>query len=101
MRRGRRVWRRRWRPTARRWRCIPATGCLLQWATTQNNLGTALWTLGEREEGPARLEEAAAAFRAALEVLELAAAGYYLQIVCENLARVEALIAERHPAPGC
>ena len=34
---------------------------------TQNNLGTALWTLGERESGTARLEEAVAAYRAALE----------------------------------
>ncbi len=39
----------------------------LQWATTQNNLGNALRTLGERESGTARLEEAVAAFRAALE----------------------------------
>jgi hypothetical protein len=36
----------------------------LDWATTQNNLGLALWTLGERESGTARLEEAVAAFRA-------------------------------------
>jgi tetratricopeptide (TPR) repeat protein len=34
---------------------------------TQNNLGTALQTLGERESGTARLEEAVAAYRAALE----------------------------------
>ena len=39
----------------------------LQWATTQNNLGNALGTLGERESGTARLEEAVAAYRAALE----------------------------------
>jgi hypothetical protein len=39
----------------------------LQWAGTQNNLGTALATLGERESGTARLEEAVAAYRAALE----------------------------------
>ena len=38
----------------------------LDWATTQNNLGTALRTLGERESGTARLEEAVAAYRAAL-----------------------------------
>ena len=38
----------------------------LDWAMTQNNLGTALQTLGERESGTARLEEAVAAFRAAL-----------------------------------
>ena len=34
---------------------------------TQNNLGLALARLGERESGTARLEEAVAAFRAALE----------------------------------
>jgi Tetratricopeptide repeat len=39
----------------------------LDWATTQNNLGTALWNLGEREIGTARLEEAVTAFRAALK----------------------------------
>ena len=38
----------------------------LQWAMTQNNLGNALSSLGERESGTARLEEAVAAFRAAL-----------------------------------
>ena len=39
----------------------------LDWATTQNNLGTALQSLGERESGTARLEEAVAAFREALK----------------------------------
>ena len=39
----------------------------LDWATTQNNLGNALRTLGERESGTARLEEAVAAFREALK----------------------------------
>jgi lipoprotein NlpI len=34
---------------------------------TQNNLGNALQTLGARESGTARLEEAVAAYRAALE----------------------------------
>jgi tetratricopeptide (TPR) repeat protein len=38
----------------------------LDWAATQNNLGDALWRLGERESGTARLEEAVTAFRAAL-----------------------------------
>jgi hypothetical protein len=32
------------------------------WATTQNNLGGALQTLGEREAGTVRLEEAVAAY---------------------------------------
>ena len=39
----------------------------LDWAMTQNNLGTALSSLGEREAGTARLEEAVAAYRAALQ----------------------------------
>jgi tetratricopeptide (TPR) repeat protein len=39
----------------------------LQWAMTQNNLGTALRSLGERESGTARLEQAVAAYKAALE----------------------------------
>jgi tetratricopeptide (TPR) repeat protein len=38
-----------------------------KWAATQNNLGVALMTLGERETGTERLEEAVAALRAALE----------------------------------
>jgi Dioxygenase len=48
--------------TVRRGHRVP-----LDWAMTENNLGTALWKLGERESGTARLEEAVAAFRAALE----------------------------------
>src|SRR6516162_541829 len=39
----------------------------LDWASTQTNLGNALRTLGEREDGTAHLEEAVAAHRAALE----------------------------------
>ena len=39
----------------------------LDWAATQNNLGVALATLGERERGTARLEEAVEAHRAALQ----------------------------------
>jgi hypothetical protein len=38
----------------------------LDWAQTQNNLGTALATLGERESGIERLEEAVSAFNEAL-----------------------------------
>jgi tetratricopeptide (TPR) repeat protein len=41
----------------------------LQWAMTQTNLGGALATLGERESGTARLEEAVAAYREALKEL--------------------------------
>ncbi len=39
----------------------------LDWAMTQNNLGTALLRLGERENGTQRLEEAVTAFRDALK----------------------------------
>ncbi len=39
----------------------------LDWATTQNNLGSALASLGERESGTAKLEEAVAAYREALK----------------------------------
>jgi hypothetical protein len=39
----------------------------LDWAETQNRLGNALGILGNRESGTARIEEAIAAFRAALE----------------------------------
>jgi tetratricopeptide (TPR) repeat protein len=39
----------------------------LEWATTQGNLGSTLARLGEREGSAARLEEAVAANRAALE----------------------------------
>ncbi len=38
------------------------------WAMTQNNLGNVLQTFGERTGDTARLDEAVAAYRAALEV---------------------------------
>ena len=62
---GRRGWRRRSRPTARRWRNGRASACRSMGADAEN-LGTRS-TLGERESGTARLEEAVAAYRAALE----------------------------------
>ena len=64
---ARRGWRRRSPPIAPPWRNGPATRVPLDWAATQNNLGSALLTLGERESGTARLEEAVAAYRVALE----------------------------------
>ena len=44
-------------------RARPCERVPLQWATTQNNLGNALWRLGESESGTARLDEAVAAYR--------------------------------------
>ena len=46
---------------------MPRERVPLDWAMTQNNLGNALETLGERESGTARLEEAVAAYREALK----------------------------------
>ena len=48
---------------------VPRDSLPLDWAKTQNNLGIALATLGERESGTAQLEEAVAAYREALEEL--------------------------------
>ncbi|MEO9191029.1 MAG: hypothetical protein ABI224_13685, partial [Acetobacteraceae bacterium] len=47
----------------------PRTQRAKDWAMTQNNLGNALQTLGGRESGTARLEEAVAAYWAALQEL--------------------------------
>jgi hypothetical protein len=57
----------------------------LQWATTQNNLGTALRTLGARESGAARPEEAVAAYRAALEEETRACVPHWHEIVQRTL----------------
>jgi len=58
--------RRRWRPNRLALEELTRERVPLQWATTQQNLGNALRTLGERESGTARLEEAVAANRLAL-----------------------------------
>jgi tetratricopeptide (TPR) repeat protein len=68
------------------------------WAMTQNNLGNALRALGERESGTARLEEAVAAYRAALDVFQAAKADYYIDTVSGNLARAENLLQQRKNA---
>ncbi len=46
--------------------CVPRATAPLDWAMTQNDLGTALGRLGARESGIGRLEEAVSAYRAAL-----------------------------------
>jgi hypothetical protein len=58
----------------------------LAWAMTQNNLGTALSTLGERGDDDA-LRRAVAAYEAALEELSRYNAAAYIAIVTGNLAR--------------
>ena len=100
---ARRGWRRRWPPIARRWRNRTRERVPLDWATTQNNLGIALSTLGERESGTARLEEAVTAYRAALEEwtrervpLDWAATQNNLGIALSTLGAAR----ERHGAAG-
>ena len=67
----------------------------LDWAATQNNLGNALWALGGRESGTARLEDAVTAYRAALEVFEAANASYYFSVARENLEKIQELLEQR------
>jgi hypothetical protein len=62
---------------------------------TQNNLGAALSALGERDPGTARLEEAVAAYRAALEVATPETHHRLSRLATDGLARVEALLAAR------
>jgi tetratricopeptide (TPR) repeat protein len=64
-------------------------------ATTQYQLGEALFMLGKRESGTARLEQAVAAYRAALDVFAKAGASDLREHARRNLADAEALLAER------
>ena len=70
----------------------------LQWAMTQNNLGNALWRLGERESGTEKLEEAVSAYNEALKEFRPEAAPYWHDITKKNLDRANALLAERRGA---
>ncbi|MBI2185519.1 MAG: tetratricopeptide repeat protein, partial [Acidobacteria bacterium] len=67
----------------------------LDWAMTQSNLGTALGTLGEREEGTARLEEAVAAYRAALDVRTRERVPLQWAMTQNNLGNVLRTLGER------
>ena len=63
----------------------------LQWAMTQNNLGTALSTLGERVDDPTLLSDALTAVRNAYEFY-VKEAGYlqYEADFTERLDRIQA-----------
>jgi hypothetical protein len=67
----------------------------LQWATAQINLGTVLRTLGERESGTARLEEAVSAFRAALQEFNRGQAPRQRAMAQDNLDYAQSLLSER------
>ena len=62
---------------------------------TQNNLGIALQTLGEREGGTTRLEEAVAAYRLALEERTRDRVPLGWATTQDNLANALAFLAER------
>ena len=67
----------------------------LQWATTQNNLGSALQKLGERESGTERLIEAVAAYRDALTVLTPDTAPRHQSITLAGLRSATELLQAR------
>jgi hypothetical protein len=67
----------------------------LDWAMTQTNLGAALWRLGERESGTARLEEAVSAFDACLTVTETAWPEEWAQQVRSHRDETRAEITRR------
>jgi hypothetical protein len=72
----------------------------LDWAMTQSNLGTALRTLGERESGTARLEEAVAAWDQCLTVVATAWLPEWVQEVRADREAALAEIARRANPPA-
>jgi len=67
----------------------------LDWAMTQNNLGTALQTLGERESGAERLREAVAAYREALQEWTRERVPHWWATTQNNLGEALAALGER------
>jgi tetratricopeptide (TPR) repeat protein len=67
----------------------------LAWAGTQNNLGLALKSLGERESGTARLEQAVAAYDEALKEYTRERAPLQWASSQHGLATTLAALAER------
>jgi tetratricopeptide (TPR) repeat protein len=72
----------------------------LQWATTQTNLGTALRRLGERESGTARLEQAVAAYRAALQEMTRERVPLDWAATQTNLGTALRILGERESGPA-
>jgi hypothetical protein len=96
---GRRSWRRRSPPTARRSGNGPANACR---STGRRPTTTKARrpTLGEREGGTARLEQAIAAYRAAQEEAEKEGHRRLFPAVQQRVARVERLLRERNSSKG-
>jgi hypothetical protein len=72
----------------------------LDWAMMQNDLGTALQTLGARESGTTRLEQAAAAYRDTLQEMTGERVPLQWAVTQNNLAGAQALLNERLRAAG-
>jgi hypothetical protein len=68
----------------------------LDWAMTQNYLGSALSSLGERETGTERLEEAVHAYRAALEERTRERVPLDWAMTQNNLKRAEQIIIRKN-----
>jgi tetratricopeptide (TPR) repeat protein len=71
----------------------------LEWAGTQNNLGLALATLGERESGTGKLEEAIATYREALQERTRAHVPLEWAATQMNLALVYRALLDRDHQP--
>jgi hypothetical protein len=69
----------------------------LDWAMAQNGLGGALWSLGERESGTARLNEAVAVYREALKEATRERVPLQWDVTQNNLDRALKLLKERTP----
>ena len=65
------------------------------WAATQNNLGNALATLGERERGTERLEQAVAAYTEALKEMTREQVPLNWATTQNNLGRAIQILRER------
>jgi enoyl reductase-like protein len=67
------------------------------WAQIEQDLGNALTTLGERQDGAEALKAAVAAHNAALEVFVAADADYFITICRNDRNRALAFLAARIP----
>ena len=74
--------------------------CRLDWAMTQNNLGTALQALGQRESETAHLEEAVIAYRRALEELSRENLPLVWATLQNNLGNALRALGERESETG-
>jgi hypothetical protein len=72
----------------------------LEWATTQNNLGTALKDLGTRESGTARLAEAVEAHREATKELTRERVPLQWAVTQHNLAVAYRALFEKDREAG-